>query len=59
MRVRFNPNAKDELANFDRFIDSKEKINEILNKKAVCNDIYRADVRDYFALLVYQQHISW
>ncbi len=33
MRVRFNPNAKDELANFDRFIDSKEKINEILNKK--------------------------
>jgi|UPI0004AF6219 hypothetical protein len=26
---------------------------EILNKKAVCNDIYRADVCDYFALLVY------
>lgn len=33
MRVRFNPNAKGELENFDRFINNKENLQEILNKE--------------------------
>lgn len=33
MRVRFNPKAKEELTDFDRFIGSKEAIQEIINKE--------------------------
>ncbi len=32
MRVRFNPNAKNELKNFDRFISSKEELQALLKK---------------------------
>lgn len=41
MRIRYNPKAKDEIENFDRFISSKEELESLLkeNKKKVCVEI--------------------